>query len=73
MAMHNMWWRFRFLFGQTVFLNCLTECQTSCLGFSICLINIENASRIYKEKFTMLSLTYTIQAILHIFINNSFT
>ena len=39
-----MWWHFRFLFGQTnflavrqFFLNCLTECQTSCLGFSICL------------------------------------
>ena len=27
----------KFSFGQTVFLNCLTECQTSCLGFSICL------------------------------------
>jgi hypothetical protein len=36
-AMWNMWWHFRFLFGQTVFLNCLTECQTSSLGFSICL------------------------------------
>jgi hypothetical protein len=34
-AMRNMWWHFRFLFGQTVFLNCLTECQTSCLGFSL--------------------------------------
>jgi len=39
MAMRNMWWNFRFLFGQTnflsvtVFLNCLTECQTNCLGF----------------------------------------
>ena len=45
MAMWNMWWHFRFLFGQTnflqvktVFLNCLTEYQTSCLAFSICLI-----------------------------------
>ena len=38
MAMRRIWWHFRFLFGQTVFLNCLTECQTSCLGFSICLI-----------------------------------
>jgi hypothetical protein len=38
MAMRNMWWHFRFLFGQTVFLNCLTECQTSCLWFSICLL-----------------------------------
>ena len=28
----------KFSFGQTVFLNCLTECQTSCLGFSICLM-----------------------------------
>ena len=37
MAMRNMWWHFRFLFGQKVFLNCLTECQTSCLGYSICL------------------------------------
>ena len=27
----------KFSFGQTVFLNCLTECQTNCLGFSICL------------------------------------
>ena len=27
----------KFSFGQTVFLNCLTECQTTCLGFSICL------------------------------------
>jgi len=36
-AMRYMWWHFRFLFGQTVFLNCLTECQTSCLVFSICL------------------------------------
>jgi hypothetical protein len=40
MMMWNMWWHFRFFirsdkfcFGQTVFLNCLTECQTSCLGF----------------------------------------
>ena len=39
MAMRNMWWHFRFLFGQTVFLNCLTECQTSCLGFLICLLS----------------------------------
>ena len=40
MAMGNtcMWWHFKFLFGQTVFLNCLTECRTSCLWFSICLL-----------------------------------
>jgi hypothetical protein len=42
-----MWWHFRFLFGQTVFLNCLTECQTSCLGFSICL-RISNLSEYFN-------------------------
>jgi len=41
MAMRNMWWQFRFYSVRQFFLNCLTECQTSCLGFSICLLYIK--------------------------------
>ena len=54
----NMWWIVRFLFGQTVFLNCLTECQTSCLGFSICLLKCIKATKKMETTSDILSLVY---------------
>ena len=56
MAMRNMWWHFRFLFGQKVFLNCLTECQTSCLGYSICLGILSISIYIYRKNKNLTAL-----------------
>jgi hypothetical protein len=77
MEMRNMWWHFRFLFGQTVFLNCLTKCQTSCLGFSICLwllktglINMNVLEREIKIKVTYYKLLLNKGGHLNIQINS---
>jgi hypothetical protein len=50
-----MWWHFRFLFSQTVFLNCLIECQTRCLGYSICLGILSISIYIYIFSINLVS------------------